>query len=166
MKKALIFIVIIVIVAGVVYFYSKEAKAPAENTTDQTQSSPTPSGASTTPNTQTNVNGNTGPDYTPPQSGGGENLGSNVQVTEVDFDGTKFSPDPVTINVNDYIFFKNKSRSNFWVTSSPTSDYPWLNSGKEVLPGSEFKLQFTVVGGFVYFDKDNPQITGTINVSQ
>jgi plastocyanin len=168
MKKAVIFVIIIVIVAGGVYFYTKQAKAPAQTTEMQNQTTPSPKQTSATP-TPTGAQGGGSSSALPPtQSGGGENSGSNVQVTEVDFDGTNYSPNPVTINVSDYIFFENKSTGDFWPlagSAATMAAYPSFSAGKPIAAGGEYKFQFTKAGSFSYGDNLHPNAAASIIVN-
>jgi plastocyanin len=181
-KKILILLIVFIILGVGFYTYNKkEAQAPTNNTPIGQQGpqgganphSNTPSTTpipSPTPNTQTNVKGNTGPDYTPgAYSGGGETTGLDMQVVEVDFDGTSFTPKVTDIKQNDYVFFKNKSKVNFFPASNPypaDSDYPAFKAAKAIAPGAQFKFQFTKVGSWGYHDDLHPSIGGTVNVSK
>jgi plastocyanin len=165
-KKAVIVIIVLVVLGAVFYLYNKnEVKAPTVENPGSVSGQTQAPAQTTTPQTQTNVQGKPGADYTPPQTaGGGENLGSNVQVYEVDFDGTQFSPSPINIKVNDWVFFKNKSQAEVWVmTNSQITppDYPKLDSLKAIVPGGEYKFQFNAAGAYVYENKLNPPPAGS-----
>jgi plastocyanin len=111
----------------------------------------------------------TQPDYTAPQAGGGENIGSNIQVTEVDFDGKQFTPAKVGIKAGDYIFFKNKSSVNFWPlagSANTLAAYPNFNAQKPIAPGGEYKFQFTKAGSWSYGDNLTANAVGDVDVSQ
>ena len=172
MKKVFILVLVLVVVALGIYFYNKnEVKAPVVETNEpQTTQYATTTGVS--PNGQTTVKGSTGPDYTPTstpkaKAGGGETPAPNIQVVEVDFDGTAFSPKTVTINQNDWVFFKNKSTVAFWPASDPHpthTNYPGFDALKSIAPGGEYKFQFTKVGTWGYHDHLDHGITGTVIV--
>ena len=176
MKKTIIIVIVILILAGAgYYFYShKNGGNPYgngydtgsyQNSQGQQAGQNTPATA-TVPSTQTQTNNNpNGPDYTPPGAGG-ETVAPNIQVSEVDFDGTKFSPDPVNIKAGDYIFFKNGSNVDFWPASAANGGYVGFNSFKNIAPGAEFKFQFTKAGTWPYYDYSHPDVKGTIIVSQ
>ncbi len=170
-KKTIIVIIILVVLGAVFYFYSKqEAKAP---TVENSQFAPAQNqvpAQTTTPQTQTNVKGGTKADYTPPEAqGGGENVGSNIQVSEVDFDGTAYLPKVTNLKVGDYIFFKNKSTGDFWpVTGSADTlaAYPNFNPSKPIASGAEYKFQFTKAGSWSFDDNLHPNMVFTVNVDQ
>lgn len=174
MKKAIIIILVILVVGVGAYFVlHKQANAPADNSgTNQPTETQTSNNQATPPAATSSGQTNTTkkPDYVPPASPtGGETPGAAVQVTEVDFDGTQFTPQAVNIKVNDYVFFKNKSTTDMWVASNPHpthTDYPGFDSLKAIAPGGEYKFQFTKLGSWSYHDHLNPSIGGTVNVSQ
>lgn len=170
MKKAIIITILLIIVGAGVYFYSRsEVKAPTspavENGSPQTQTSAPQNAAPSSATSAAAQTGTPAANYTPPQAaGGGENTGSNIQVYEVDFDGTKFSPSPITVNVKDWIFFRNKGQVNMWIISNPGLTSPTdlhLDSLKAIPPGGEYKFQFTSPGDFIYENKLNPPPAGS-----
>ena len=171
-KKTLIVIIILVVLGAVFYVYSKkEVKAPTVENYQPAPAQNQPAAQTTTPATQTNLQDNLGANYTSPQApSGGENLGSNIQVYEVDFDGTAYSPEVSNLKAGDYIFFKNKSGAAFWPVSvsapvqSGSADYADFDAKQNILPGKEFKFQFTLAGQWKFIDKLNPAATGTVNV--
>jgi len=174
-KYILGLVLLLIILGGAFYVYNKkEAKAPTPEVQNSQQQNGYQQPAATTtnqnsapaPQTQTNVKGNTGPDYTPGKySGGGETGGSDIAVEEVDYDGKVFTPSTITIHVNDYIFFRNKSTAGFWPKTADGS-YTAFDAGKTIAPGAQFKFQFTKAGTFKYEDKLNPGATGTVTVTQ
>ncbi len=169
----------LIIIAGGYYFYDKnknQVKAPVMEQGDlQSQNSnlptPTPTPSPTAnPSTQTNVKGGSGVDYAPGTfSSGDENTdgGSGVQVVEVTYDGKVFSPSPININVNDWVFFKNTSSTEMWVASNPHpghTDYPGFDAGKKIAPGANYKFQFTKAGTWGYHNHFNPSQEGSVVV--
>ncbi|MDR3642163.1 MAG: hypothetical protein P4L74_00870 [Candidatus Doudnabacteria bacterium] len=178
MKKLTIGLIILIILGVIVYAYTKkEAKAPEtqNNLPSQSQVIPTPAGldgpqASSAPQSQTGVKGSTGADYTPPQAaGGGENPGSNIQVYEIDFDGSKYSPDTITIKAGDYIFFKNKSSGGFWPVAGSAATiaaYPNFNPKSAIASGGEYKFQFTKPGSWSFGDNLHANQAFSVIVSQ
>lgn len=161
-KITTIVIILAVLAVAGIYFYSRTAKAP---TLENSQNSAVPTVSATPPQSTTtsNSNGVKSAKPTPTLSNQGENLGSNIQVVEVDYDGSKFIPQTSNINVNDWVFFKNKSTVSFWPLSSGNV-YLAFNADKAVLPAGEFKFQFTKTGTWQFNDKLNPSATGTIIV--
>lgn len=179
MKKIIVLLIVLVLLGTGIYIYTKkEAKAPTDNNVqsqsqnqntgqNQAQSQSNPS-ATPTPTTQTNVKGGIGPDYTPPGQSG-ENIGPDIQVYAVDFNGTAFTPAAVNIKVNDWVFFKNNSASDFWPASNPHpthTDYPAFDALKRIAPGGQYKFQFTKAGSWGYHNHLTPDIGGTVNVAQ
>jgi len=177
-KKILILVIVLVILGLGFYFYNKqEAKAPV---------SETPQAEDQNPQNAENQNNSAAPETLPPAgtatssapsttganhgpgvySSSGETSDSDMQVVEVDYNGTAFSPKVTNIKKNDYVFFKNTSSVNFTPASSPHANYPAFNAAKTIAPGAQFKFQFTQAGSWAYQDDLNPSATGTINVSQ
>ena len=172
-KKALLFVIVIIVVAVGFYVYDKQqAKAPVPQSQTQINQQPAQISsapvASTTPVAQTQGSQNAGAAASATFSSGneGENGGSNIQVIEVDYNGSSFSPSSVSLNVNDYIFFKNKGTAGFWPMAQDQSNYSQFNANKVIAPGSEFKFQFTKVGKWVFVDKLNQSATGIVNVGK
>src|SRR5262245_33137030 len=98
MKKAIIIVVVLLLLAVACYLLLKnnQAKAPTEET-KQTEQQPQYTHTPEQPvevSGQTQTKNNAGnPDYTPSTSPtGGETPGSDIQVVEVDYDGTSFNP--------------------------------------------------------------------------
>jgi len=173
MKKFFIIVIVVLLIGGGAYLISKkEAKAPAVDNQQNQNQNPAQSQnnqpASSTPSIQTNVKGSTGPDYTPPGQTG-ENAGSNIQVYEVDFDGTSYSPSPSNIKVGDYIFFKNKSAGDFWPVADSANTiaaFPSFNPSAAIASGKEYKFQFTKAGSWSFGDNLKPNTAFTVNVSE
>ncbi len=170
MKKSLIIAAVVVILAGLGwYFYqNNQAKAPSETSqTNQNQpSADNAAPAATSSNDQLNVNASLN---TKAGSEGGEAPAPNIQVTEVAFDGSQFTPATVNIKAGDWVFFKNNSTVDFWPASNPHpshTDYPGFDALKPIAPGGEYKFQFTKVGSWGYHDHLAAYIHGTVNVSQ
>lgn len=176
MKKIIIIIVILLAVgAGYFLLRHNQAKAPttetSQNQPPQSTGNDQPTQPTVTPSGQTQTINNAGkPDYTPSSSPtGGEVAPPNIQVVEVDYDGTRFTPAVVNIKVNDWVFFKNKSTLDFWPASNPHpthTDYPGFDALKNIAPGGEYKFQFTKAGSWGYHNHLNPDIGGTVNVSK
>lgn len=172
MQKNIIVIVIVLILAGGAYYIANrnQAQAPSQETQqpsqEQTQSdqgtSPTPTGQATTINSTTTV------DVTPIVEGG-ETAAPDIQVVEIVFDGSKFTPSTVNIKVNDWVFFKNQSNTEFWPASAPHpahTDYPELDAKMAIPAGGQYKFQFTKVGSWGFHDHLNPRAFGKINVTK
>jgi plastocyanin len=173
MKNFFIIVIVVLLIAGGVYLISKkEAKAPAvDNQQNQNQNaaeSQNNQPASAAPSNQTNIKGSAEPDYTPPGQAG-ENSGSNIQVYEVDFDGTSYSPSASNIKVGDYIFFKNKSAGDFWPVAGSANTiaaFPNFNPAAPIAAGKEYKFQFTKAGAWSFGDNLRANTVFTVSVSQ
>lgn len=177
MKKLFYIILAIIIIAGGYYFYdntNKQAKAPnltekteessnnSQQTLDNTSTTPTPTPSQASKKqAETIVEGT----FSSGESTGGE--GSDVQVHEIVYDGSKFTPSRLEIKVNDYVFFKNESSVDFWPASAshPNHDeYPEFDAKKAIAPGKTFKFQFTKAGNWGFHDHLNPDAIGLIEV--
>ncbi len=179
-KKILLLVGVLVLLGVGFYLYNRnQAMAPvvedsslenlkqeglSENSVESTVS-PTTTPAQNTPKTAEK----------PADSGlitgrfsAGEDLEApDIQVVEVGYDGSKFNPATVDIKVNDWIFFKNNSKSDFWPASGPHpshTNYPEFDSKKALGPGQTFKFQFTKAGSWKFHDHLNPTAFGTIQV--
>jgi|SRR6185437_5340242 len=171
MKKFIIILIIIVAIGiGVYYLTDHKTEAPAEQPTTQDQSSnsiiepPVTAPTTTQSNNQPSANSTSSANQESQTPDGG-----TIQVVEVDFDGTQFTPKTVNIHANDWVFFKNTRNTGFWVASDPHpthTDYPGFDALKTIAPGGEYKFQFTKVGSWGYHDHLDPSITGTVVVSQ
>lgn len=181
MKKVFYIILALVIIAGGYYFYDQSHKrvmAPTDNTgteeQNQANNQPTPTAAQTPEQTASSTTGaqnsQTGSVASPQaqfSSGEEVNAGSDVQVVEIDYDGSKFTPDSVNINVNDWVFFKNNSSVDFWPASNPHpvhTGYPGFDAGKPIGPGQTYKFQFTKAGAWGFHNHLNPTQQGVVNV--
>jgi plastocyanin len=180
-KLTYVLVVAAALVVIGIYFYQRSAqpaKAPVV-TTDETKNSETTnkeseklatsspvaevpvSKATTTPNPKTTTG-----TYS---AGEGDAAAPDIQVVEVDYDGTAFTPSTVTIKANDYVLFKNKSTVNFWPASDPHpthTGYPGFDAGKSIAPGGRYTFQFTKIGSWGYHNHFNPSIRGTVVVTQ
>ncbi len=184
MKKILYIALALVIIAGGYYFYDqshKRAMAPADNAGPREQSQannqPAPTTAQTPEQAASSTTGITGAQNSGAGSGAspqaqfssGEEVsaGSDVQVVEIDYDGSKFTPDSVNINVNDWVFFKNNSSVDFWPASNPHpvhTGYPGFDAGKPIGPGQTYKFQFAKAGTWGFHNHLNPAQQGVVNV--
>lgn len=95
--------------------------------------------------------------------------GPDILVTEVVYDGTKFSPQSVNIKVGDIVIFKNSGTTGFWPASNPHpahTDYPEFDANAAVPAGKTFQFKFLKPGNWGYHNHMNPAATGTINVAK
>jgi plastocyanin len=186
-KRILILTAVIVIAAAGIYVYSRgqrQALAPqgqnnsrqqdlSNNNQDQSASNPNLADSSTP---QSDASGGQNPGVTSSStaqsqgtfSSGEGDMGPDVLVVQVNFDGTSFSPNTVNIKAGDIVVFKNNSQQDFWPASNPHpihTDYPEFDAKKNIPPGGKYQFQFEKVGTWGYHDHLNPSITGTIVVS-
>ncbi len=182
-NKAFAIVIFLIIVAAVGYALYRQSVKPAvapttggQNSTTvnlkvQTGTSSAPTGykpAATSTPAQTQSHTATQETQGTYSSGDTSDMGSNISVVEVDFNGSAFAPASITINVNDWVFFKNKSTAAMWVASNPHpthTDYPGFDSLKAIAPGGEYKFQFTKAGTWGYHDHLNPGIGGVVIVN-
>jgi len=177
MKKAFIIIIVIIILGAAGYYLFKHnlAKAPANEAgpyqSQQLQNNVQPPVATATPSGKTQtINNAGGKDYTPSSSPtGGETTGSNIQVYEVDFDGSAYSPAVSKLHVGDYLFIKNKSGGDFWPvagSANTVAAFPDFNPAAALPAGKEYKFQFTKAGDFSFGDNLKANEVFEVKVSQ
>ncbi len=179
-KKIAILIVVLLVLGIGFYSYNKrEAKAPEADTglvqsqNQQPAQQPPAGSSSSTPVVpgKTIVKDNAGAaDYSPGHfSTGDEAETSNIQVVEIDYNGTSFNPSSVDIHANDWVFFKNTGKTDFWPASNPHplhTDYSGFDAKKAVAPGAQYKFQFTKIGSWGFHNHLNPSMHGTVNVTK
>jgi len=178
MNKKVLYVIlaVLVLVAIGLYVYN-------QNGQNQTASDQTNQNTATTLNqgsdTSTPLDNTTATHSTPPAPTTPDNThfsdesdiggGSDVQVREVTFNGTSFSPTPLTIKVGDIVVFKNESTKAFWPASAPHhghTNYPEFDAKKAIAPGGDFQFKFTKVGTWAYHDHLTPTAFGSIVVTQ
>ena len=166
MKKLFLPIVIILVLAGGFYTYTKQAKAPQDALPSITVT-PTPSGTKSAPTPSSAGSDNPSkPAYSPPNSENqGESSGPDIQVYEVSFTGTAFEPQNIKVKKGDYVFFINNSNQDFWPITED-ADHQAFNSLKAIKPQAQYKYQFLKSGIWQYSDKFNPEIKGSVEVTQ
>lgn len=83
------------------------------------------------------------------------------------YNGTTFSPQTTSINVNDTVIWTNQSSSYLELVSDPHpfhTDYPPLNLGL-IAPGASTQFTFTEAGTYGYHNHLQANATGTIIVA-
>lgn len=172
-------VVVLVVVAGFL-----AARKGSEHPDEQTQRGPSDSSSvgqhtdAMTPTAADPVSlQNTAPVATPAVtetkttahfSSGEEADGVDVQVFEIAYDGSKFTPANMTIKAGDVIIFKNGSKSAFWPASNPHpahTDYPEFDAKKPIEPGKTFEFKFTKVGKWGFHDHLNFTARGVLTVN-
>ncbi len=184
MKKGIIIAIVVIAGGAGIYliFNQNKAQAPADKgiTIGDTrvQINPNPAMADKTndqqstsmPNAQNKmIDNKTATSSKGTFSNGEEQPGSDIQVVEIVYDGSKFTPSTVNIKVNDWVFFKNTSDSNFSPASNPHPShtaYPEFDAKPGVAAGGTYKFQFTKAGNWGFHDHLNARAFGKINVSQ
>ncbi len=114
-----------------------------------------------------------------PQSAGGKSLGDKtgkanncVQVVgeaEVLMNNEEFNPRGMTVKVCTKVTFKNVGSEAHWPASNlhPTHGiYPEFDPQQGINPQYSWSFVFDKVGAWKFHDHLNPQIVGTINVTQ
>lgn len=185
-KKTYYFIAVIVVLVAVgAFFYQKTNRAVAplsEMEKNQSEKNDKPAAlnefnpdpsqqATTAPASQPAAATLPEPPSKPVYSDGSEmeGLGPDILVTQVDYDGSQFSPAVLNIKAGDIVFFKNSSQSGFWPASDPHpthTAYPEFDAKKAVPAGSSFQFKFLKAGNWGYHDHFNPSAKGQINVTQ
>lgn len=178
-KKVIYLIIAVLLILGIgFYVYSNQASAPSnvENANTNTQAlendnsnlnaNAQPANNAPVANTNANVSVNTPPANTH-FSGEGDIQAPDIQVREVVYNGSTFSPASLTIKAGDIVVFKNESNTSFWPASDPHpthTNYPGFDAGKAIAAGSTFEFKFTKVGTWGYHNHLNPAQHGTIKV--
>lgn|SRR3989338_5165687 len=171
-QKFIPILVIIVVVLGAGYYFYNQNKAVAPAVEDQAgqESLPAETGGSPATSNESPANEQKPKEQPKGTFSSGEEPGDNVdiQVLEVVFDGTQFTPSSINIKVNDYVIFRNKSSVEFWPASAPHpthTDYPEFDAKKAIAPGGKFQFQFQKAGAWKYHDHLNSSVYGVVNVS-
>ncbi len=180
-SKIIVVLVLLALLGGGYYLYQKNrALAPTvpeseikdiNNPQGQPQTQ-VPNPEVPKPASATNTKNNTtSPDYVPTHysTGEGDVPAPDIQVWQIDYDGTEFSPKTLKIKVGDYVIFKTTSANGFWPASGPHplhTGYPGFDAGKVIIASSKYQFQFNKVGAWGFHDHLNPSATGVINVVQ
>jgi len=182
MKKTIIAVIVLAVILGGGYYIIqkgvKKAQAPqdlensqTQNILEQQQNLPQDQAASSTSIGKTGQNNSQSSStsqgtFSPPSEG---DMGPDVLVTQVDFNGTSFSPASINIKVGDIVIFKNNSQEDFWPASNPHpthTDYPEFDAKQAIPPGGKYQFKFAKAGNWGYHDHLNHVIGGVVNVSQ
>lgn len=182
-KTYYFFIFLAVAVAAGIYFYQKTNKvvAPAAETggklsdikaVQPVQKEPVeqPENISTPP-AQPKPESKPEPDSKPVFSDGSEmeGLGPDVLVSQVDYDGAKFSPAELNLKIGDIVIFKNLSQQDFWPASDPHPShaaYPEFDAKKAIAENGSFQFKFLKAGSWAYHNHLNPSAKGVIKVTK
>ncbi len=143
-------VIVLLVVGGIGFAFRHEIKglltgsstsAPAEQTTTPTSTAPQTANPSVT-----------------------------ESVVEVNYDGSAFSPSPVTIKVGTTVKFVNKSSEGMDVASNPHpthTDYPGFDQGKSSSAGqNEYDFTFEKVGTWGYHNHLDPAQGGQVVVTE
>ena len=102
-------------------------------------------------------------------SGEDQPEGTDVQVFNVVFDGTSFSPKSLDVKLGDVVIFKNKSQVGFWPASGPHPQhtaYPEFDAKQAIAAGKSYQFKFAKVGNWNYHDHLHAFATGVVNVTK
>ncbi len=146
-------IIVAIIVVGL-FFYFRDAQAPATDTTQQTptvlnpalQKTTTP--AASQPKTSTKTI-------------------APLPKNTVSYNNGKFSPDSLVVKAGESVTFLNSSNQSMWVMSGPdsyNSEYPVFNQERSVGKGGTYIFTFVNRGVFEYINKITPTAKGVIVV--
>jgi plastocyanin len=170
-NKALYVIVAVLILVGLGFILYNNQRSPELESTEQStpQVNQEPSNnSSATPATPTTPS-------TPPATGGqfsdesDAGGGSDVQVREVVYNGTSYSPAELSIKVGDVVVFKNASTKAFWPASAPHpqhTNYPEFDPKRAIAAGGSWEFKFLKAGTWPYHDHLTPTVFGRIVVAQ
>jgi plastocyanin len=178
MKKIVVIFSVLILLGAAFYWYSQSSKSTPSNGSEQNTQVQDGESELNDQTTQTSV-----PETVPaqtstpdvPSQGSGvfsdgseaEGMAPDILVSEVSYDGQKFSPKTLNIKVGDVVIFKNDSQKNFWPASGPHPEHTSLagfDAKKSIPPGEEFQFKFTKTGEWGFHDHLNPSATGTISV--
>lgn len=101
-------------------------------------------------------------------SGESDIEGSDVQVFDIAYDGTTFSPSILSIKNGDVVIFKNKSKVEFRPASNPHpthTDYPEFDAKQPIAAGKSYQFKFTKNGTWKFHDHLNSSVQGAITVT-
>ncbi|MEX2028142.1 MAG: hypothetical protein WD988_01415 [Candidatus Curtissbacteria bacterium] len=108
---------------------------------------------------------------------GGKSLGGKTglcdqvvgEATTISMNDEGFSPSEISIKVCTKVTFKNEGSEARWPASNlhPTHGiYPEFDPLKGIAPGGLWSFVFDRAGAWRFHDHLNPQLVGTINVTQ
>lgn len=171
-NKVLYTIVAVLIIAGLAFVLYNNQKS--DTTVDSTSQS-TPQINQEPANNQSQAPANSQGTQTQPPAGGQfsdetqAGGGTDVQVREIVYNGTAFTPNDLTLKVGDVVIFKNDSNKSFWPASGPHpqhTNYPEFDPKKSIAAGSTWEFKFTKAGTWPFHDHLNATAFGKITVTQ
>jgi plastocyanin len=158
--------VVVLVVIGLVLFSNRNNQVANTNdninavdTVDNTNNNTDAINANTN-STNANANTQTTVEPTAPD-------GNDVQVFEISYNGTAYTPSTQTVKAGDTIIFKNDSDKSFWPASGPHPShtlYPEFDPKKAIPAGGTWSFKFTKVGVWPFHDHLNPTAFGKITV--
>ncbi len=174
-KKFAIVIIILIIIIGLIFFYyHKQANAPAPNepagksaaAVMVTLAAPTPTPATSTAAVSLTPTISNTTHYS--SGNEGEDAGPNIQVVEMDYSNSTFSPATLQINKGDYVFFRNKGSGTFLPALAQAPAGVTFNPNQATdQPGGEYKFEFNQAGVYKVINGLEPSgAVGTVVVSQ
>lgn len=99
---------------------------------------------------------------------------SDMAQVEVDITSVGFSPATITISKGQSVIWTVRGGNGSWIVSNPSDLYPvkavcagansLFNSCGELKLGDSFRMVFNNIGTWTYYDKLNPNSTGTVVV--
>ncbi len=96
----------------------------------------------------------------------------NMANYEIDVTSIGFSPGQITIKKGQSIVWTVRDKSSHWIQSNPSAPYPdsgtcgatTFDSCRGLNLGESFRMTFDRTGTWSYYDRLNPQFTGTVVV--
>jgi hypothetical protein len=83
------------------------------------------------------------------------------------FDGTRLTPEELTVEKGMHVMFRNESHNPFWPASNLHpyhTVFPSFDPKEPILPGGSWEFIFDEPGTWSYHDHIHPHITGVIKV--
>ena len=90
-----------------------------------------------------------------------------MEQVQLAYDGSKYTPVPITVKQGTTVVFVNNSNKNMWPASAthPTHEqYPGFDAKAPVLPKGTYSFKFDKVGVWKFHDHLSPTVTGSIAV--
>lgn len=85
----------------------------------------------------------------------------------VTYDGTRFSPQSVTVAPGTTVAFTNDSTRSMWVASDPHpthTNFSDFDAKRAYTPGQSYSFTFDKAGTFTFHDHLNSSVRGTVSV--
>jgi len=173
MKTFITILIVIVLGAGIYLVFRGRGDQEASPSTTPTATATVSASAMPTASASPTVSATVSASASPKASASPSATPKTVSVV---FNGDAFEVSTVTIKKGDTVTWKNASGGDMWVASAvhPTHDayqehvtcFSGVFTNCKVAAGGTFTMKFNAVGTWPYHDHLNPQLTGTVIVTQ